>query len=59
MKAIIIIAIPEGAEIPFLLRPFGHDKLQFVGLCYVHGIMNDTAWYWHLSRGDIREFKIV
>jgi len=54
-----IIAIVEGAELPFLLRPVGQDKTQFVGLCYVHGIMDGSAWHWHVGAGQVFELKIV
>ena len=54
-----LITIAQGAELPFLLRPVGQDKMQFVGLCYVHGIMDGSAWDWHVGIGQKFELKIV
>ena len=54
-----IIAMAESTELPFLLRSVGKDRMQFVGLCYVHGIMDGSVWHWYEGKSLIYEHKIV
>jgi hypothetical protein len=37
------IAVLTGGETPFVLRPTG-DHYRFIGLCYVHGIMDGQSF---------------
>jgi hypothetical protein len=38
-----MVFVAIGAETPYLLRPKGNSKYQFVGYCYVHGFMDSEA----------------
>ena len=38
-----LIAVLEGDDYPVALRPYG-DKYQFVGVCFVHGLMEGQAF---------------
>ena len=37
-----IVCVLRGGNVPFVLRPLEGDYYQFVGECYVHGIMNGS-----------------
>ncbi|KAK5032098.1 hypothetical protein LTS07_004720 [Exophiala sideris] len=37
------VAVFEGVEVPFLLRPVGRDQYRLMGNCYCHGIMYGEA----------------
>jgi hypothetical protein len=37
-----IVCVLRGGSVPFVLRPLEGDYYQFVGECYVHGIMNGS-----------------
>ncbi|KAL9597059.1 MAG: hypothetical protein Q9219_005388 [cf. Caloplaca sp. 3 TL-2023] len=38
-----VIAVVQGSELPFILRP-SQDKYLFIGQAYVHGIMDGEFW---------------
>lgn len=38
-----LIAIVQGSDLPFILRPSG-DSFSFIGQAYVHGVMNGETW---------------
>jgi hypothetical protein len=37
-----VVCVFYGSRVPFILRPVG-DRFQFLGECYLHGIMNGEA----------------
>ena len=39
-----VIAIAQGAELPFILREVSLGTFHFIGLAYVHGIMDGEVW---------------
>jgi hypothetical protein len=39
-----IIAIIQGCEIPYLLRPSNGHQYSLISDCYIHGIMYGEAW---------------
>jgi hypothetical protein len=37
-----VVCVLRGGDVPFVLRPLEGDSYQFVGECYLHGIMNGS-----------------
>jgi hypothetical protein len=57
-----VVFVAMGAETPYLLRPRGSGKYQFVGHCYVHGFMDGQALEWmRMGDGSFTklEFEII
>lgn len=54
-----LIAIVQGSELPFILRP-SKDGFLFIGQAYVHGIMDGEVWE-AVENGEIplKEISIV
>ncbi|EUC29241.1 hypothetical protein COCCADRAFT_40367 [Bipolaris zeicola 26-R-13] len=50
-----VVAILLGSQIPILLRPVGDNRFQFVGECYVHGLMDGEI----LSDEDVAHQEFV
>jgi hypothetical protein len=40
MRAGDVIAIFNGASVPFIIRPVGENKYKVMGECYCDGIMH-------------------
>jgi hypothetical protein len=38
------VFIFQGSRIPFIARPVGEDGWEYIGPCYVHGLMDGEAW---------------
>jgi hypothetical protein len=38
-----VVAIVYGLQFPVVLRPLGEERFEFLGTCYVHGIMSGEA----------------
>lgn len=54
-----IIALVQGSELPFILRP-SEDDFLFIGQAHVHGIMDGELWS-HVEDGSmpLREISII
>ncbi len=52
------VCILQGGCMPFVLRPKGDDQWEFVGECYVHGIMNGEV-VGEAKREDVKMFRLV
>jgi hypothetical protein len=37
-----VVCVLRGGEVPFILRPLEGEYYEFVGECYVHGIMDGS-----------------
>jgi hypothetical protein len=47
----------QGASVPFLVRSLG-DYFNFLGGCYIHGVMEDSQQRHILSEGETREIRL-
>ncbi|KJA17678.1 hypothetical protein HYPSUDRAFT_79586 [Hypholoma sublateritium FD-334 SS-4] len=52
------VCIFQGGEVPFVVRPKGDGNWEFVGECYVHGIMSGEAVR-EAKREDVNMFRLV
>ena len=52
-----IIAIVQGAELPFIVRESGQGSYHFIGLAYVHGIMDGEIW--NDIKDQLQEISLV
>jgi hypothetical protein len=39
MKQGDVVCVLIGADIPYILRPIDKGRYQFLGECYLHGVM--------------------
>lgn len=53
-----VICIIKGAEIPYIIRPLANGQYNFIGQCYVHGIMHGEAVV-DVDEGSWRRIELV
>ncbi len=52
------VCVLQGGDVPFVVRPKGEDSWEFVGECYVHGIMQGEVVQ-EAKREDVKMFHLV
>ena len=52
------VCILQGGHVPFVARPKGEGYWEFVGKCYVHGIMNGKVVK-EAKRKDVQMFQLI